>query len=78
MVRTMEYDDGPLTEQERLAAIRRAGTLAGWNDPKLDFYEEYRRKDEYNVAGPSALQLNKEETEETEKTRVNLNLESEI
>jgi hypothetical protein len=40
----MIYNDEPLTEEERLAAIRCAGTLAGWDDPELDVYEEYREK----------------------------------
>ena len=42
--RLMDYNDEPLMEEERLVAIRYSGTLAGWDDPELDIYEEYREK----------------------------------
>jgi hypothetical protein len=42
-VKTLLFDDSPLKESERLAAIRRAGERADWNDPELDVYEEHRR-----------------------------------
>jgi hypothetical protein len=44
LVRSMVYNDGPLSEEENLAAIRYAGQRAGWDDPDLDVYEEYRKK----------------------------------
>jgi hypothetical protein len=43
-VKTLLYIDEPMTPEERLAAIHNAGARAGWNDPSLDVYEEYRRK----------------------------------
>jgi hypothetical protein len=43
-LKSLIYNDGPLTEEERLAAIRHAGQRAGWDDPELDVYEEYRKK----------------------------------
>jgi hypothetical protein len=43
-VESIVLNDGPLSEDERLAAIRFAGERAGWNDPELDVYEEYRTK----------------------------------
>lgn len=44
-VKTLLYDDSPLRDDERLAAIKSAGERAGWDDPELDVYEEYRRKE---------------------------------
>ncbi len=44
LARSMVYNDAPLSEEERIAAIRHAGTRAGWDDPDLDVYEEYRKK----------------------------------
>ena len=32
--RVIEYDDGPLTDVEQLAALRHVGQLAGWDDPE--------------------------------------------
>lgn len=40
---TALIDDSPLTEEEKLWAIREAGKRAGWDDPELDVYEEYRQ-----------------------------------
>jgi hypothetical protein len=37
------YDDSPLTQEERLALIQQAGQRAGWDDPELDVYEQYRQ-----------------------------------
>jgi hypothetical protein len=37
------YDDSPLTPEERLALIQQAGNRAGWDDPELDVYEQYRQ-----------------------------------
>ncbi|HTI50120.1 MAG TPA: hypothetical protein VL475_04185 [Planctomycetaceae bacterium] len=43
-VKSLLYDDRPLSEAEKIAALRAAGERAGWDDPELDVYEEYRRK----------------------------------
>jgi hypothetical protein len=43
-VRALLIDDGPLSTEEKLAAIRAAGLRAGWDDPALDVYEQYRTK----------------------------------
>lgn len=43
-VRSLLVDDGPLTEEERRAAIQAAGLRADWDDPELDAYEQYRRQ----------------------------------
>ncbi len=43
-LKTFVYNDGPLSEAERLAAIQYAGQKAGWDDPELDVYEEYRKR----------------------------------
>ena len=43
-LKSLIYNDGPLTQEERLAAILHAGQRAGWDDPELDVYEEYRKK----------------------------------
>jgi hypothetical protein len=43
---TPEYNDEPLTDDEKLAALRHAGERAGWDDPELDVYEEYRERPE--------------------------------
>lgn len=43
-VRTLLVDDGPLTKEEKLAAIQAAGLRAGWGDPDLDAYEQYRKQ----------------------------------
>jgi hypothetical protein len=43
-LKTLLYEDGPLSEAERLAAIRHAGQRAGWDDPELDVYEQYRKR----------------------------------
>ena len=42
-VRALLVDDGPLTQEEKLAAIQAAGLRAGWDDPALDVYEQYRK-----------------------------------
>jgi hypothetical protein len=36
-------DDRPLSQEEKLAAIKAAGLRAGWDDPALDVYEQYRK-----------------------------------
>lgn len=43
-VKTIVYNDAPLSPEERLAAIRYAGERADWNDPELDVYEQYRKQ----------------------------------
>lgn len=42
--RVLDYDDGPWTEQEQQALLRSFGQSAGWDDPAMDVYEEYRRQ----------------------------------
>jgi hypothetical protein len=42
-LRALLFDDGPLSPEEKLAAIRAAGLRANWDDPALDVYEQYRR-----------------------------------
>jgi hypothetical protein len=42
--RVLAYDDSPWTEDEQRALLRSFGEKAGWDDPDLDVYEEYRRK----------------------------------
>ena len=42
-VRTLLVDDGPPTKEQKLAAIQAAGLRAGWDDPDLDVYEQYRK-----------------------------------
>ena len=39
---TLLYDDGELTNKERGYLLREFGSRAGWDDPDLDVYEEYR------------------------------------
>jgi len=40
--RILGYDDRPWTEDERHALLQSLGKKAGWDDPELDIYEEYR------------------------------------
>ena len=42
------YDDGPITQEERLALLIQAGLRAGWDDPEMDVYNDLdpRREDE--------------------------------
>lgn len=42
-VRSLFIDDGPLTSEEKRAAIQAAGLRAGWEDPELYVYEQYRK-----------------------------------
>ena len=37
------FEEGPLSPEERAYLLREAGRRAGWDDPALDVYEEYRR-----------------------------------
>ena len=39
---SLAYDDRPLTEKERDFLLRQFGRRAGWDDPELDVYEEFR------------------------------------
>lgn len=43
-----QYDDTPLTEEERETLLVEAGLRAGWDDPEMDVYNELdpRRKNE--------------------------------
>lgn len=41
-VERLLYDDSPLSDQERQFLLREAGRRAGWDDPELDVYEQYR------------------------------------
>lgn len=43
-VRAILYEDAPLNEAQRLAAIHAAGARADWDDPELDVYEQFRRQ----------------------------------
>jgi hypothetical protein len=38
------FDDTRLSEDERLFIIREAGRRADWDDPELDVYEQYRKR----------------------------------
>ncbi|MEX2140146.1 MAG: hypothetical protein WD894_12850 [Pirellulales bacterium] len=38
----LAYDDGALSNNERGYLFREFGRRAGWDDPELDVYEEYR------------------------------------
>jgi hypothetical protein len=38
------FEDDPLTPAEQEALLREAGERAGWDDPDLDVYEEYRER----------------------------------
>ena len=40
--RILNYDDRPWSDAERTALLQSFGEKAGWNDPELDVYEEYR------------------------------------
>jgi hypothetical protein len=42
-VRALLVNDGSLTQEEKVAAIQAAGLRAGWDDPALDIYEQYRK-----------------------------------
>ena len=35
-----EYDDGPLTAEEKRAAVAHLGRKLGWDDPAMDVYNE--------------------------------------
>jgi hypothetical protein len=39
---SLGYDDRPWTPDERQALLQSFGQKAGWDDPELDVYEEYR------------------------------------
>ncbi len=39
-VRTLVYDDGPLTAHEQEELLRQAGLRAGWEDPEMDIYND--------------------------------------
>jgi hypothetical protein len=43
-LRPLLYDDGVWTSQEKLALLQEFGRRAGWDDPELDVYEEYRKR----------------------------------
>ena len=40
--RVVEYDDREWGPEERRAVLRSFGEKAGWDDPQLDVYEQYR------------------------------------
>ena len=40
MQKGVYYDDGPITEEERLALFIEAGLRAGWDDPEMDVYND--------------------------------------
>jgi hypothetical protein len=39
-VRTLVYDDGPLTVDEQTDVLRQAGLRGGWEDPEMDIYDD--------------------------------------
>ncbi len=39
-----QFDDNPLTSDERLRLLQAFGKRAGWEDPEMDVYEVYRKK----------------------------------
>ena len=39
---SLSYDDSELTNNERGYLLREFGARAGWDDPELDVYEEFR------------------------------------
>jgi bifunctional DNA-binding transcriptional regulator/antitoxin component of YhaV-PrlF toxin-antitoxin module len=39
-VRTLVYDDGPLTIDEQTEVLRQAGLRGGWEDPEMDIYND--------------------------------------
>lgn len=39
-----QFDDNPLTTDERLRLLQAFGKKAGWEDPELDVYEAYRKE----------------------------------
>jgi len=41
---SLAYDDRPLTDNERDYLLRQFGQRAGWDDPALDVYEEFREQ----------------------------------
>ena len=47
-MQVMQYDDSPITEEERRSLLVQAGLRAGWDDPEMDVYNELdpRREDE--------------------------------
>jgi hypothetical protein len=40
--RVVEYDDSAWSDAEKRAILRSFGEKAGWDDPELDVYEQYR------------------------------------
>ena len=44
----MQYDDSPITPEEKQALLVQAGLRAGWDDPEMDVYNELdpRRENE--------------------------------
>lgn len=38
------FEDDPITPQERQQLLRDFGLRAGWDDPEMDVYEEYRNQ----------------------------------
>jgi hypothetical protein len=42
-IKGLIYDDSQWSEAEKLALLRAFGTRAGWDDPELDVYEEFRK-----------------------------------
>ena len=41
--RVVEYDDAPWSAAEKGALLHSFGEKAGWEDPELDVYEQYRK-----------------------------------
>ena len=41
--RVVEYDDQTWTKEEKAALLQSFRARAGWDDPELDVYEQYRK-----------------------------------
>ncbi len=39
-MQVMQYDDSPITEEEREALLVELGLSIGWDDPEMDVYNE--------------------------------------
>ena len=47
-MQVIQYDDSPITEEERKALLVELGLSIGWDDPEMDVYNELdpRRENE--------------------------------
>jgi hypothetical protein len=42
--REVPFDDGAWTAAEKESLLKAVGKKAGWDDPELDVYEQYRKQ----------------------------------